>query len=435
MTLLHAANDHHGRSGSRPKSAGLAASGSPTTTSHPGSIGHHALAVPDHVARVMAECKSVTFEPFHISPYPPCHPLNPIVICVLKDEIIRIPDFLRHYRCAGIERFVFIDNGSTDGTLDYLRQQPDVDVYCKSDHFHWVVKQGWINRVVQIYGHERWYIYADADEQIVFQEIGRRTFVDVTREMERRGVRRVRGFLLDMYAAGPLVASRYDGHGPLLDAYPYFDLTGYRERKFTEIISVKGGPRVRVFGKVDRKFSPELTKYPLFRLNESEYMANPHHIWPFDHNFDSARYLAILHFKFLPDITRRIQKAVEQGNYWNGSFEYRCYARGIEAEPDLSLVDAESKQFRSAEDLLALGLIVPIGWAERLTRSAGMQVAFRRSRAALLASVPMRAAAGHPRIPPPLPGERTFGGGERIEIREDSFIGFLPEPGVSSQAS
>jgi len=307
------------------------------------------------------------------------------VICVVKNERDRLDDFLRHYRAAGIERFVFIDNQSTDGTFELLQCQPDLDLYRRPGGFDWMRKQGWINKVIQIYGHERWYIYVDADEHIVFDGMNARSFTDLTREMTRRGVRRVRGFLLDMYAEGPLLKSRYVAGEPLAAAYRFFDRDGYREEVYKEVISFKGGPRMRAFAAADPKFLPELTKYPLFWTRAGEYMANPHHIWPYDDNFKSDRYLAILHYKFLPGIMTKVREAIEKRNYWDGSLEYRCYAKILEADPTLSLVAPVSARYENTGDLVESGLIATLGWSRRQNIAAKMMLAWRSRRAALLA--------------------------------------------------
>ena len=57
-----------------------------------------------------------------------------------------LDDFLRHYRALGVDRFVVLDNGSTDGSVDLLARQPDVDLYQVPRRFLPLRKQGWINR-------------------------------------------------------------------------------------------------------------------------------------------------------------------------------------------------------------------------------------------------------------------------------------------------
>lgn len=339
--------------------------------------------VPDYVRKVIAEYETVEFVPLKTSvrPLPDCW--SPIVISVVKNEFDRLYDFLRHYRAAGIERFVFIDNGSTDGTVEFLRAQPDVDLYSRPGKFDWRLKQGWINKAVSLYGFGRWYMYLDADEHLVFDGLGERTFRDLALLMEQRGILRVRGFLVDMYSDEPILQSRYEAHAPLIEAYRFFDLNSYKEERYREVISIKGGPRTRVFGRSEPKFKPEMTKYPLFKVSEGEFMANPHHIWPYYGNFSSGRFIAILHFKFLPGVMHKIKMAIEEGNYWDGSFEYKCYLNEIEKERDLKLVYDGTHEYTPDIDLVDLGVIEAVGWPTEVDVGALFRASYNAQRARL----------------------------------------------------
>lgn len=313
--------------------------------------------VPDYVTTVMNEYMDVALERLNVSKGH-SSPENPIAISVVRDENERLPDFLRHYREAGIEKFVFLDNGSSDGTAEFLAEQPDTDLYRCARPFNWMKKHGWISLLISMYGRDRWYIYVDGDEHLVFDGIDDgRTFADVARIMQARGLRRVRGCLIDMYSDGPLLKSSYNRSERLLDAYPYFDSDGYKEEKYKEIISRKGGPRQRTFGKADKNFRPELTKYPMFCLSGHDVFANPHHIWPYEGNFDSDCYFGILHFKFLPDVQKRIEEAIKEENYWGRSMEYKCYHEVLSKDRELSLIGDVSQLYKSTSSLIENGAL------------------------------------------------------------------------------
>ena len=46
-----------------------------------------------------------------------------------RNEKVRLPFFLDYYRDMGVSHFFFVDNDSTDGSVEYLSQQPDVSVW------------------------------------------------------------------------------------------------------------------------------------------------------------------------------------------------------------------------------------------------------------------------------------------------------------------
>ena len=47
------------------------------------------------------------------------------MVLLVKNEIDIIDLNLRFHRAKGINQFIVMDNGSTDGTLDYLRDQAE----------------------------------------------------------------------------------------------------------------------------------------------------------------------------------------------------------------------------------------------------------------------------------------------------------------------
>ena len=48
-----------------------------------------------------------------------------ILICVVKNELLLLEYFLTHYKTIGITHFIFIDNNSTDGSLEYIQNVTD----------------------------------------------------------------------------------------------------------------------------------------------------------------------------------------------------------------------------------------------------------------------------------------------------------------------
>ena len=204
------------------------------------------MQLPDYVKQVAREAATVSLSinsPANLS----ADPEVPIVICVFKNELDRLPDFFAHYRRLGVERFAMIDNASADGSAEYCTGQPDVDYYSVLRPFLWPLKQGWISRAIQNYGYERWYIYADADEHLVFAGCPEMSIMDLVSHAQSLRLRRVRGMLVDMYAEGPVLEYSRPQHMSLVDAFPLFDTDSYIETWFREIVSRKGGAEETLF--------------------------------------------------------------------------------------------------------------------------------------------------------------------------------------------
>src|SRR6188472_4186589 len=50
------------------------------------------------------------------------------VCCIVHNAMYFLPAFVAYYRRLGVDRFVVLDDRSTDGTPEYLAAQPDVMV-------------------------------------------------------------------------------------------------------------------------------------------------------------------------------------------------------------------------------------------------------------------------------------------------------------------
>ena len=301
-----------------------------------------------------------------------CPVRRPLVISVVRNERRRIAEFLTHYRTIGAGHFIFIDNGSDDGTMDALANEPDVDLYRADGPFSAVAKHAWITRAVQTYG-DRWYFLADADEHAVFE--GVEDLESLARTTERFGRRRVRGALIDMYGDKPLARDQRGAGQLLLEAYPFFDGDGYEEHREHALTVRTGGPRRRALAFVDSAFAPQLTKYPLFRLRQGETLVSPHYIHP-PISGDDPCWIGLLHFKFDGDTADRISDALVRGQYWQSSYEYRVYDEALKRVPDLSLMSPSSCRYSAPSHLVELGVIerIPRPSALQTLRAAGMRL-------------------------------------------------------------
>ncbi|MGG5818914.1 glycosyltransferase family 2 protein [Falsiroseomonas sp. HW251] len=316
---------------------------------------------PPWLEEALAEAGTVVFDVLRAcaAPLPP--PDSPIVLLAARNEILRIEAFLDHYRRAGIRRFCVVDNASDDGTAELLAAQPDVDLLSTARPFATFRKQGWLIAAMRRYGEGRWYLYPDADELVVFDGIETRGFDALARLLEARGIPRLRGITLDMYPGDALDRSALPDGAGLLEATPFHDAAGYAEAEGPLGMTIRGGPRQRLLaGRIGR--GAQLTKMPLFRATAGALPAHPHFIWPTGGNWAAPRLLALLHLKFLPDLTARAQANVARGGYAHDGVMYRQIGAVLAARPSVRLKGRLSRRYAGSAGLVEAGLIAPVPW-------------------------------------------------------------------------
>ena len=134
-----------------------------------------------------------------------------LTLCaMLHDEAYFLETFLDHYRELGVERFVIIDDHSTDGSREILIEQPDVMVLESRLSFgRKVLAKGrtplpdmrgdiiWRNVLMSRFCFDTWVIMLDLDEFITLPE--GKTFQDVAALASQKEARSVFGIMLDMY--------------------------------------------------------------------------------------------------------------------------------------------------------------------------------------------------------------------------------------------
>src|SRR5262249_10844827 len=75
------------------------------------------------------------------------------VFATCRNERLRLPAFLKHYRDLGVDRFFIIDNHSADGSGDYLVDQPDVHLFRTADRYSEAAMGiDWLNALLARFG-------------------------------------------------------------------------------------------------------------------------------------------------------------------------------------------------------------------------------------------------------------------------------------------
>ena len=166
-----------------------------------------------------------------------------------RNERLRLPAFLQHYRDLGVARFFIVDNESSDGTAEYLEAQPDVHLFRTTNRYSEAgMGIDWVNALLARFGTGSWCVTVDIDELLVYPGSEHAALPGFTKYLDENGVEALACMLLDMYPETPLKDSAYSA-GDLLAAAPYFDAGPYRRVPVSKCpgVLIRGGMRERVF--------------------------------------------------------------------------------------------------------------------------------------------------------------------------------------------
>ena len=292
-----------------------------------------------------------------------------LLFATMRNEAMRLPYFLHHYRALGVRHFLIVENDSSDETPELLRAQPDVSFW-STQHSYRESRFGmdWLNWLLLRYGHGHWCVTVDADELLVYPESDTRPLPELTGWLEARGAPAMAAMMLDLYPEGPLSgAHSAPGEDPS-KALPLFDTQGYTwdyQPRFGNI-SIRGGPRKRVFFADHPDHAPHLHKVALVKWKRRyAYVSSTHVALPrkLNHGFDPRNGLPtgiLLHSKFLDGALQRAREEKSRGQHFTHRERYDAYYDGISADPDLTC--AHSQRYSGPDSLLEQGLMRAGDW-------------------------------------------------------------------------
>jgi len=306
----------------------------------------------------------------------------------VRDESLRLPQTLDHYRNLGVATFFITDNGSTDGTTEFLLAQPDCHVFLTRNSYA-EARYGleWQHALLDEFGVDHWCLVVDADEWFVYPGYENLSLPKLVVYLQQCGAQGVFAFLLDMYGDIAVDGTIAEPRHSLLDAYRYFDrdylwdfgfrIPGVRRQRFPPY-SVVGGARWRLlFPVLNRHYhllkamwricdylrlplpiglkrAPSLNKIPFLRWSLGMRFLHIHTTTPINLSNVTG---VLLHFKFLEDFLARVRIEVARKEHWDGASEYSRYLAKLEQNPGLNFKYPGSVAYENSDQLVQLGLM------------------------------------------------------------------------------
>ena len=294
----------------------------------------------------------------------------------IKNERIRLPYFLRYYRQLGVDRFFFIDNGSSDNSIAYLTEQDDCHCFhSEGSHFAdniWPPR--WLNTLLNVFGCGYWCVCVDADELLVYPHCETLQLRKFCAYLDLAQSEAVAALMLDMYGGGPIANAKYQEGQSFLRTSRYFD----SEVGWTNPVpdscppeQTFGGVRERAFwtGKYKHTLPPCISKVPVVRWQRGvEYKVAQHFI----SNVRLSELRAtLLHFKFLTGFqTGTTNSLLENRGVTEKTLEERdAYLEALKRNPRLKLRNTKSIAYRGSRQLVQLGWAKTSQAYDKFTRS------------------------------------------------------------------
>ncbi len=294
------------------------------------------------------------------------------ILCAstVRNEATRLPYFLEHNRRLGVNHFLFVDNGSDDGTVDYLAAQPDVSLWDSRSSYR-LSRFGvdWLTWLQIRHAHGHWCLTLDADELFVYPHHETRPLRALTEWLDETGVESFGAMLLDLYPRGPIGAQPYRAGEDPLQILSWFDAGNYGIRRQHPLrnLWIQGGVRARRFFAEDPRRAPTLNKVPLVRWNRRyAYVNSTHQILPrrlnlvYDDAGGEKASGVLLHTKFLDIVVDRSREEKARKEHFANSALYEDYYDGLIGNPDLWC--ERSRRYSGWRQLEAMGLLSRGGW-------------------------------------------------------------------------
>lgn len=290
------------------------------------------------------------------------HPNHIIAVIKQRNEAQRLPYLLTYYRRLGVDRFVVVDNGSTDGSRDMLLAQPDTSVFSTEDSFAACsFGMDWVNTLLNHFCDGNWILAPDADECLVWPGCESQTLRQLTQWMDSIGAEALFTIMLEMYSDRAFGTIGYEAGESFLAYAPFFDRRGYVIAPFSAFPNwrIFGGVRQRMFRDLPNASGhlPTISKLPLIRWRRGQAFTAATHFIREPVRLAPMRG-ALLHFKMLDDLYEECRLEAVREQRFNKSAVAKLLIAAIDRNSHRSFYDSSvSVNYTDTNQLVRLGLM------------------------------------------------------------------------------
>src|SRR5215217_5285624 len=159
-----------------------------------------------------------------------------VVVCLVRDSRPYAKSFVEHYRSLGAKHLFFLDNGSSDGTVEALKKYDNTTIL-RSKLPYKGYRLAFKRFLIDRFGRkDRWCLYADIDELFDYpysDVVGLDSFLGYLTE---KSYTAVAAQMLDMFPEEPLSGREENLEDePLKELLRFYDISNISRRSIKEL--------------------------------------------------------------------------------------------------------------------------------------------------------------------------------------------------------
>lgn len=294
-------------------------------------------------------------------------PEDVTVVALVRNGTYYLDGFFDYYRSIGARHFVFIENGSDDGTVQRITREPGTVIV--QSHLPWGrFENGFRRYAAETYCPGRWCLYADMDEQFDFEGRADIGLNGLVRYLTANGFTALVAQMLEMFPKADLHKSASLPFDQALAEYTYYDpghirAVDYHDPSIPFSFYLEGNTIASkdirfLFGGIRHKMFGEdcaLSKHPLVFIGQN--------VQPGVHPHCAAQVACadftalIRHYKFTNNPFGRDAQTVQDAAIPHG--EDRQRLKVALSHPALTLYSGASVAFTGIGPLQKSGFLVP----------------------------------------------------------------------------
>ncbi len=285
-----------------------------------------------------------------------------VVVCLVRDGRPYIKSFIDHYLSLGAKHIVFLDNGSSDGTVDVAREHERVTLIRSTlpfKKYEFAMKEYLISR----FGKGRWSLYVDVDELFDYPYSDVVSLSSLLRYLNERSYTAVAAQMLDMFSDRAMRSRISQEDEVLKELYRFYDLSNIKNNHYNSSNNVVANESIKKYRDGIRKDLFDvpfvLTKHPLMYFDgEAKHKNNDNGL----HGIRNARIAdfscVLYHYKLVDGFRERAVQAAREENYALATLHYKKYQEVLERNPDIKVWRDTAQELGSVNELIVNGFLV-----------------------------------------------------------------------------